>query len=266
MPKRFEETRVAALAAVVVLAALPLVAPSAALARRAQDVSPARDGIMGPNGLAAPRREAPATRPVEAIRALVRDLAAESPRVRDDARQQLLQLTPDDLPTLRDLVASGAAADPAQRDALYDVVRHVYLTADRPPRRDDAQLSFLGVAGPSLNVSVGDSIVGMSFLNRLPGFPAFGALRDGDLIVGVREFPSVQFNSSGVLVALREQVRPGQLIHFRVLRDSQLVEVPIRLTYTPADVQTDLAGQLRLERAEAYWERVFEPAFDGPAS
>jgi hypothetical protein len=231
------------------------------------------DGIGGPNGLVAPRssrpQNQPATQPVESIRALLKELEDDAPDVRDRARTKLLQLTPGDLPTLRRLVAAGEASRPAQRDALYDIVRHVYLTGDRPPPAPERE-AFFGVNDPMPNTTIGDKVVGLAFKRRLLGFPAFGALQEGDLIIGISGVPGLEeetIDSIETLKSLRQVIPPGMLIRFRVVRDSTLIDVPIRLAETPGWAgRGDIPAMLRLERADAYWDQNFEPAFAGPAS
>jgi hypothetical protein len=249
----------AAAAAVALFVAMTLHTPEVAAARQ---VEPAGGLDESPAAPIPRRSRTAATRPVEAIRSLLTSLADPSPDVRDRARTELLQLDPADLPTLKALVAAGEANHPSQRDALYDIVRHVYLVGERPPRGEDPK-SFIGVSNPTVRVSASDSVVGMTFGQRLMGFPAFGALQEGDLIIGVREFPSVQFTATEVVTALRATVPPNKLIHFRVIRETNIVEVPIKLTHTPGwELQRgDIPRMLRLERADEYWETNFAPAF-----
>lgn len=205
---------------------------------------------------------AAATRPADSLETLVATLAADDPAEREAAYRRLLQISPLDLPALRRVVESGQGRLPAQREALRDVVRHVFLVGDTPPAVN-RQLSFLGVSAPAFNVEVSPSITGMTFAERLPGFPAYAALEEGDIVIGVAEEPAVALNSELVLRALREAVPPGSQIHFRVVRDGWVTDVPITLAPTPNWPVADGQQQQyrRLERAEAYWETQFEPAF-----
>lgn len=221
----------------------------------------------GRGGASAAALDAPATAPAEQMASLVRQLAADDPADRERAYRQLLHLSPRDLPALRELVRSGAARLPAQREALRDVVRHVFLVGEAPPAGNPG-LSFLGVTAPAFHVEVNPSTVGMTFTERLPGFPAYAALQDGDIVVGVAEAPSVAINNELVLRTLREQFPPGSRIHFRVVRDGVVVDVPITLAPTPnwPVAEGNQQQYRRLERADAFWETQFEPAFADPTS
>jgi hypothetical protein len=63
------------------------------------------------------------------------------------------------------------------------------------------------------------------------------------------------------------RIRPGELVHFKVLRRGKIVRVPIRLDARPVDktgVAFEYDGRVRdllvrrAAEAEAYWKRAFE--------
>lgn len=206
--------------------------------------------------------DAATTQPAAVIRQWVLELGAPEPDVREAARRNLLNLTPADLGTLRAIVAEGAANLPCQAAALYDVVRHVYLTGEQVTRSNE-RLSFLGLRLFQIG-TLGEAPLGMTFERRLMGFPAFAAFEEGDVLISVEELPDSYLTSMASLSYVRERIPPGTLVHFRVLRDDRFVSVPITLAATPApESQTDAAVAARQQRAEDYWEQQFAGLLEG---
>lgn len=206
---------------------------------------------------AAPDDAPPATQPVEAIRRWVSELADAEPQTRAKARRALLHLSVDDLPTLRSLVSAGAANLPAQREALYDIVVHLYLTGDRP--RAIPGQSFMGVELPL----VPSDEPGLVFRNRLIGFPAYAAIEPGDIVLQIDEAPSLDLNDREQLAAFRRATPAGLTIHLRVLREGQVSSIPLPLSSAPdwGEERIESVTDRRLERAHAYWEKNFQPVF-----
>jgi hypothetical protein len=215
---------------------------------------------------AAEARPAPATQPMDVVKGLVDALASPDPQLRRAARRELLQLDPANLPVLQKLVHAGAASLPAQREALREVVMHLYLMADPLPPAMPIR-SFMGVElrppppdGPE-----------MIFRDRLIGFPAYAALEPGDILLYIEEDRRINLSSPEQLALFRESTPPGTVIHFRVLREGQLLSVPMVLAVTPnwsADGRIDVEAVKaeRLEAAQRYWETHFAVAFDAGTS
>jgi hypothetical protein len=158
---------------------------------------------------------------------------------------------------LRRAVQGGAANLPVQREALYEIVVHLYLTGDRPPPNEPVQ-SFMGIELP-----LGDAgEPGLVPQRRIIGFPAYAALLPGDIVLQIEERPSLEVTDAEALRLFRLAQPPGTTIHLRVLREGEVVRVPLTLATAPkwgGDVAA--ATEQRLERASAYWETQFEPAF-----
>lgn len=204
----------------------------------------------------------PATQPAETIRQWVLDLASPEPATRSAARRALLHLSARDLPELRRVVGQGAANLPSQREALYEIVTHLFLTADRP-RAIEGQ-SFMGVELPL----VPSDEPGLVFRNRLIGFPAYAALEPGDIVLRIEEAPSLDLNDRDQLAAFRRATPPGLTIHLRVLREGVVTTVPLLLTTAPdwGEDRIETVTANRLERADAYWETQFAGAFKSGTS
>lgn len=207
------------------------------------------------------------TQPAQSLRQLVTALAADEPVVRDAAHKQLLQLNRAELPALKEVVASGAAKLPSQQEALKDVVRHVFLSGEPYPLDVESRLSFIGLGlGASfrpLHFVDGTGRLGVGFDHRLPGFPGYAVLEEGDVIVGVEELPDLQFEGQNPLGAIRTRFAAGEVIHLIVLRDDRTLRLPLRLAQTPVWGGGD-ANQMMSERillADEYWEREFAPLF-----
>ncbi|MCS7034763.1 MAG: hypothetical protein NZ561_12340, partial [Phycisphaerae bacterium] len=130
---------------------------------------------------------APAAAADSPVRQWLAELASEEAAVREEARRNMLGMSRQQLLELRQLVAAGEARLPAQQAALAEIVRHVYLATEPYPPAPGDDRSFIGLSGWRL-LDTG-RYTGVTFERRLPGFDAYRALEDGDVILGVEELP-----------------------------------------------------------------------------
>jgi hypothetical protein len=193
----------------------------------------------------------------------VRKLGDVDPQVRREARRALMQLTRSDLPALRQAVASAGRISPEQAAALEEIVIHVHVSGVELPRQP---WGFLGVelAMPGFmpDGQMVEEQSGAVILSRMPGFAAFEALYDGDLIVGIEQIEELPVRSGTDLRAVISRFRAGDRITLLVVRGGQTERVPIRLSARPAVVDQgpllDALGAF-VESAERYYEANFLP-------
>lgn len=231
----------------------------------------------------------PATQPASPSQLQVwfDDLAASDAVVRERAYSELLGLARQDLPALREVVERSRPVAPSQAAALRDVVTHVYLSGE-PYRAEKS--GFLGVMQSAELYSVevpGEDLIGADAGNareqigprtgvpiavRLPGFCAFRALREGDVVLGIVEplrRPMSDWNEFTLAVM---SFPAGQTVTFELLRGGRLIRVPIRLDARPADARpreprwVDQVIPERAARAEAYWAQQFQPLVEDRVS
>ncbi len=114
----------------------------------------------------------PSTQPdLTQYRQWITQLADADPEVRATASQNLMGLTRNDLPELRQDVLSLQPLLPVQADALHDIVRQVYLSSEPyPPLPREG---FLGVSYEATRI--GDT-PGLLVAQRIPGFEGFRIL------------------------------------------------------------------------------------------
>ena len=200
------------------------------------------------------------TAPADLTAAISR-LDDRDPEVREAARMSLMSLTRDDLPRLREAVA-GAAPRVTVRDALRDVVMHVYLTGKH--NFAGAATAYLGIASipaPSESPTV---------RSRMIGYDAYRALRDGDVIVALRPPPGrrrgeaenafLPIRSIEYLQEILATVRVGEWIGVRVLRDGESVETRVRVGPRSPALMSSKGINPSLDEAREYWTREFAPA------
>lgn len=209
----------------------------------------------------APVAAEPPARPPAALPADVATNLAQlddrDPETRQLASTALMSLTRDDLPALRD-VAVRQPSSVTLRAALHDVVTHVYLTGKH--RFQGAVNGYLGVvAVPTLDVPP-------TVILRTIGYDAFRALRNGDVIVGIRlggRGPAVaDVPSMDTLVNALSRTRAGDRLMLRVLRDGTLTDVDMTLGPKPLNLDMTKGANPAYPEAEAYWRREFAPALD----
>jgi hypothetical protein len=206
------------------------------------------------------------------IRTWFTELASPDAAVRDKAQTQLMGISRNELGGLRELIADNRPLATAQIAALHDIVTHVFLATETYPLAPDGK-SFLGVRWqPADNFSSGPLSLGVTVEERLPGFPGFQLLREGDMIMGViisPDTPMEQLRPTPDPMSLQGAVGnapPNQSILLLVLRQGQRMRISLKLAPKPADLSRDpgdpiienfLAG--RLQRAEQFWQDQFAP-------
>jgi hypothetical protein len=224
------------------------------------------------------------------------DLASTEPQVREAARMELLGLSRDQLPALREIVRTSNPLAPAQAAALHDIVVHVFLAGEP---YDGQGLGFMGVMlpreRPDLIAIAGGDIAGgddndpdtgVLVQDCMPGFCGFRYLRPGDVITamqiagqagqGEQGGQNVFMRTTSQLGLITEISKhaPGSPLKLRLVRQGRLIDVTIVLSERPkiADVfdQTGVTvDQWRNERmqlAREYWETVFLPLLGGNVS
>lgn len=215
----------------------------------------------------------------EQIKGWVRLLGDREPTSRTTARQALLGLQRDELPLLRDIVASMQPLRPAQAQPLEEVVTYVVTRAalNEVPHSSEA---FLGVSLPSeygaddvMDFGPGDSSMvretpstdtGVPIINRLGGFVAYRYLEDGDIIEAVRFGGVLQSTQSvGEFRAAIKAARVGQDVTFRVRRAARVLEVTFELDAKAVD-QRDMQETIENAQSSAsdLWQQTFAPLVD----
>jgi hypothetical protein len=170
-----------------------------------------------------------------------------------------------DLPMLREAILLTRPLEPSQAAVLRDIVTHVYLTGDTYETEGGG---FLGIRLPHPFKPEEQSLLslerGVAVVTRFPGFCAFRMLQDGDVIVAVTDPARVELNNPDQLIEAVKSVGPGQTITFEVVRQGQIVKVPITLDRRPSNLQNsveDFVGD-RAKAAGELWQRKFAPLLD----
>lgn len=129
----------------------------------------------------------PATQPVDLARWL-EEAGSLQPDVREAARINLFGLLPDDLPALRAAAKANGPLTAAQIDMLRQAVVYVYTRATMLQEASTGKavmgvmLSVVDRFAPA-DVPDDQGTIGVTVVNRLPGFVAARYLQDGDLIL-----------------------------------------------------------------------------------
>jgi hypothetical protein len=206
---------------------------------------------------------APSDIPFPAMKKAFADLASSDGQVRDDAFGWLIGLNPSDLPALRKLVRQTAPLAPEQAMALPQIVMHVYLTGETYDVMPEA--GFLGIFMGSP-----DSNDGVVVRWRMPGFVGERVFREGDVILGVIEPPSPQFQKNEDLTAAMRTFKAGDTVHMQVLRQGKVVRLAVPLDPKPAEVDPGILevvlafNAARRARAEQYWQDHFADLLETP--
>jgi hypothetical protein len=200
---------------------------------------------------------------LERLRRQVRQLDDRDPAVRDLARQTLMTLRRVDLPLLQKAVQSVGTISPEQLNSLEDVVVHVHIAGSRLPSE---QSGFLGVElampgfGPDGELLLDEQ--GALILNRMPGFAAYEVLQDGELIVGIEQFPNDPIRNGDDLRRVISSFRAGEAVTLMVQRGGQIERRRVLLSARPLLAQQGPLMQLladRVAEAEAFFDREFAP-------
>ena len=222
---------------------------------------------------------APATAPAPPVAAWFAQLGDPDPTVRDAAREQLMGLSVDALPVLREVVRAGPVR-PAQAAALYEVVRHVLLAGEEYDADDARPDRFImGQSWPTAVREAADR-PGVPVVDRWPGFPARRAFRDGDLILGVysdprappAQPPDMPTRQVDDLVSAMRDCPTRPRLTFAVLRDGRPIRVTATMVAEPVQTFNRRAAATvaflldRQRRADDYWAAQFAPLVPPPTA
>jgi PDZ domain len=200
------------------------------------------------------------------------DLANRDASRRDAARQNLMGLSRDDLPTLESLVKTLAkknhALAPSQAAALRDIVTQVFLSGESftalPGNTGFLGVSFPGYApGDPADIDDGTPQTGIVVINRIPGFPGYRYLQNGDIIMGATEMGDESINRAQDLSGFISSYHDGDTVHLKILRAGQMLTVPVQLSAHPdlGDPKEDILQlpkvRHRQDLADQYWDDHF---------
>ncbi|MDQ3439977.1 MAG: hypothetical protein M3478_06455 [Planctomycetota bacterium] len=212
------------------------------------------------------------------LQAWFNELGASDAALRERATTALLDLTRDDLAALRRVVERSRPVSPSQAGALRDVVAHVYLSAeiyDCEPR-----VGFLGLILPTLDsvdvprsgdehvakmqegaIVFGRTSTGVPVDYRIPGFCAYRALRDGDVVLGILHPIPRRLRDWNELTYSIKAIPAGEQLTLEVLRQGTVLNVPVTLDAKPLvandQVWSAVVLPAREAAAEAYWVEHF---------
>lgn len=217
--------------------------------------------------------EMPSTAPAAAEwQTLVERLGDRDPATRAAAREALMQLTREDLPSLAVAARESGPLSPTQRSLLREVVVQVYLAGRH---------RFVGIGPGYLGITISRSVTmpqpgGAVVQGRLQGYDGVRALEVGDVITAI-SLPGqadASFQPIDRFERLREVLgrrQPGDWVVARVIRDGAEHDVPLRLGPIPLNPVEDPDGMRAAAdyaEGERHWTEEFEPRLRGesPAS
>jgi hypothetical protein len=239
--------------------------------------------LIAPPLLAADHDAAPTTRPLTVsatrpagdlatIKHLIAQLADDDYQNRESARIALMGLRRSDLGVLRQAAQQNMPLDPGQIIVLRDVVTQVYLAGDAY-LPDEQGAGFLGVSLPIWSRPEDRPLLslerGVAVVSRVPGFCAFRMLQNGDVLLSMTTGAGsrVELNTPDRLIDSVKGVKAGQTITFEVLRNGQVLNIPITLDPRPFNLDNmgaiwlqEFTGR-RADQANEVWERDFAPLF-----
>jgi hypothetical protein len=233
-----------------------------------------------------PTDKSPATQPDEElpvdspIRKWFGNLADPDPRVRDQAREDLMGIGRDDLPKLRQLIIENQPLLPDQAAALKDIVIQAYLASQKYDVSDGREIKqtdpngeqdpfFMGLLWPM--EAGADSRLGVPVDERIPGFPSYRFLHPGDMILAIymdpnatlRHFPNRPTQNVTDIKSAISSLPRTQNISLQVLRNGESLKIPIKMAPRPLDADTpDSLKQFISDRAvdaDRYWNENFAP-------
>jgi hypothetical protein len=214
------------------------------------------------------RQERPDRPELASMRQWFGELDDKDASVREAARRNLMGMRRADLAAFRQLVQESQPLQPSQAAVLRQIVTHVFLSGETYDTTNAE--GFLGVKmqETSVRLPAADGAdpfapaVGVVIVERMPGFVGARMLVDGDVILGVVERPDVRTLGMYEFQMVVKGVNPGTTIHFQVMRQGQVVRVPVAPDPRPfeADVNMQDLVYRRQRKADDYWERVFAPS------
>ncbi|MDB5303383.1 MAG: hypothetical protein JWM97_932 [Phycisphaerales bacterium] len=218
----------------------------------------------------------PTTRPSEKtdsatqIRTWFGDLASREAAVRQDAEANLMGMGASSLPALQKAVEESRPILPSQAMVLRKIVTQVFLSGvqyDGNPTE-----GFLGIRMEEARMPFNDDapvdekrppITGVVIVERMPGFAGARVLRDGDVVLGIEEFPNTPFRRTQDFAVAVKDKGAGTVLHFQVLRHGQVIRLAIKLDPRPFDANFGFGGTMdglleqRRIAAEEYWDKNF---------
>ena len=202
-----------------------------------------------------------------ALRRWFEELDDADAAVREAARVKLMGMRREDLPAFRALVQESLPLTPSQAAMLRQIVTHVFLAGEQ---YDTTNVEgFLGVKMQETSVRLpaadgGDQAppaAGVVIVERMPGFAGARAFVDGDVVLGVVERPDVRTLGMYEFIMVVKAATPGTTIHFQVIRQGQVIRVPVAPDPRPFEAEGMMNDLLyrRQGKADAYWDREFAP-------
>lgn len=201
----------------------------------------------------------------DSVRPLVLELNDRDAAARDHAAQQLMDLTYEDLPALRDIVATCRPLSPSQAVLLHDVVCQIYLSKVDYPTEDRP---FLGISYPQMQGYSNDNDPSVRVVTRYAGFSSFQMLREGDIIFGVAGEPALQLNTNSLTNIISGR-KVGDSIDLLVIRHGRQITVTCHLRPKPMGNSVealDSWSASRQQQAEKYWRTQFAKLLEPEAS
>ena len=222
---------------------------------------------------------------ISAMRSMLARLVNDDPAVRDEAQQRLMGMDPSELPLLRQAIQSGVPLRPGEGVVLQEIVDHVFLSADSDI--GDPKTGFMGIEmllHEAIYSELDDDAelpAGVFVDQRLPGFPSYRMLRNGDLIVALSS-PDLPYDppepgdkqiehrvrSASDIMELVQRLSPGSQVNLTVLRSGHRLEISFKLGSKPAELSETGIGyqkyrELQQKKADEYWQDNFAGMVDG---
>lgn len=247
---------------------------------RAGDTEPAKPADQGDGVLSAEPVETVNAgvggdgRAVEetSIRSWFADLGHRDAAVRDAARVKLMGMGRQNLERFRKIVEESRPLMPSQAVALREIVGHVYLSGEEYD--SSSRRGFLGVTFATVTIRTEDAgeeaVIGLRrpegvvILTRLPGFAGARVLFDGDVVLNIAERPVAALDADAFMDIIG-QFTAGETVRLEVLRQGQVVRVPVTLDSRPDDAAQHLIEGFRNRRKDkldSYWDASFRPLLE----
>lgn len=210
-------------------------------------------------------------------------LADPDPKVREQAKTDLMGISASDLPKLRQLVIDHQPIRPAQASALHEIVVQAYLAGQTYQAMNEKWITasdedspyFLGILWSPTSAE-SDARLGVTVDERLPGFPSYRYLRTGDMILGVYldptvsllQLPNMETHTREQLIGAIGSGPNVQKIVLLVLRDGEQIRISVKMAPRPLLADKLNPGSLttfiadRNDKADAYWQENFVPLLE----
>jgi hypothetical protein len=246
--------------------------------------------IQIPMAVADPPSTRPTTQPANEpaanapMRRWFARLADPDPKVRDQAKIDLMGLPAADLPKLRQLVIDQQPILPGQASALHDIVVQAFLAGESYESLSGDQTTITG-KGPQYFLGIGwpndfdddETRIGVIVDERVPGFPSYRYLRTGDMILGIyldpslslQQPPNTETHTRQKLIDTIKLQSDQQDIVLLILREGEQKRIAIKLAPRPLAARESLDPQPlidfkadRADRADKYWQENFVPLLE----